>query len=327
MVTFPFRSQINSGASNMALSGRCAFLGKKTPAPCRSLFGRAPESRIFGRMAWWKKPCAVSKSSRSSLQSTVAGERWTHSAFVPSSQNTSAGWRVQSTQNQKNTHKSQATFTDTLSASKKQQQNAIFCATIHISYHLGVGSLPGNSGHQDIYICLGDRKNRLEFSFNSKLQRYDPTTAQRVHPLSQELSHVVDLIKGELGQHVDAAFCRRSEMMTISWRVTEVMMNCTEMVGYFLMSYGVLLFWITPMSAVFWCCEGGGLHVGFLGVGWTTRSSFPSFWANTKNPWNHHLYSSFVYPYITTLMLENLYSHIFHKIPSNPPNSCSPKVH
>lgn len=107
---------------------------------------------------------------------------------------------------QKKTHKSQPTFTDTLSASKKQQQNAIFFATIHISYHLGVGSFPGNSGHQDIYICLGDRKNRLEFSFNSKLQRYDPTIAQRAHPLSQELSHVVDLIKGELGQHVDAAF-------------------------------------------------------------------------------------------------------------------------
>lgn len=40
-------------------------------------------------------------------------------------------------------------------------------------------------------------------------------------------------------------------MMTTSWRVTEVMMNCTEMVGYFLLSYVVLLFWITPMSAVF----------------------------------------------------------------------------
>ena len=146
------------------------------------------------------------------------------------------------TKPKKHTHKSQATFTDTLSASKKQQQNAIFCATIHISYHLGVGSLPGNSGHQDAYICLGGSKNPLEFTFNSKLQRYDPTTAQRVHPLSQELSRVVDLIKGELGQHVDAAFCRRREMMTISWRVTEVMMNRTEMVGYFLMSLGYYSF-------------------------------------------------------------------------------------
>ena len=137
----------------------------------------------------------MSKSSRSSLQSTVADEQWTHSAFVPSlPQNTSAGWRVQLTQNQKHTHKSQPTFTHTLSASKKQQQNAIFFATIHISCHLGVGSLPGNSGHQDVYICLGNRKTPLEFSLNSKLQRYDPTTAQRVHPLSQELSHVVDLI-------------------------------------------------------------------------------------------------------------------------------------
>ena len=134
-------------------------------------------------------------------------EQRTRSAFVPSlSLKTSAGWRVESTQNQKHTHKSQPTYTDTLSASMKQQQNAIFFATIHISYHLGVGSLPGKSGHEDVYICLGDRKNPLEFSFNSKLQKHDPTTAQRVHPLSQELSHVVDLIKGELGQHVDAAF-------------------------------------------------------------------------------------------------------------------------
>lgn len=39
-------------------------------------------------------------------------------------------------------------------------------------------------------------------------------------------------------------------MMTISWSVTEIMINRREMVGYFLMSYGVLLFWITPMSAV-----------------------------------------------------------------------------
>ena len=31
-------------------------------------------------------------------------------------------------------------------------------------------------------------------------------------------------------------------MMTISWRVTEIMMNCTEMVGYFLLSLGYYSF-------------------------------------------------------------------------------------